>query len=391
MPLLTEIEAAIRVRMSPELLRWFTAYAPKPGTRRKLSFETRQDEYFYDEKELLEFDSFLKEPWSHAPGARLHMPAGIVREIQAESHSGCAVCNVGNDGEAAHIDAVRDSHSNHPHNLIWLCPNHHTAYDHGHRLHATLDRPLVQYLKDRLLNEQVRCWRTELRAMQGVLLLIGELERLRTATQAPDMEMIHPSLMSMSTGTISTLRQIANRVLENEDEDFPHIPEERTLAQAVSLATDSDGLESIDAVNAVVAGVLEARDAYLDETFSTKCPLCDASSYHRGRRCPICNGSGIVASARADELDLAEFEDAVCPLCEGSRYHRSGVCLVCEGDGSVDIRDLEYIDLSEFEDAACPVCRESGRHQGEMCPICGGDGHVDIRDVGDIELYDHGV
>ena len=48
--LLSEYEAAVRVGMSPTLLRWLTKYAPKSGDARKLKVaQNTQDTLFFDE------------------------------------------------------------------------------------------------------------------------------------------------------------------------------------------------------------------------------------------------------------------------------------------------------------------------------------------------------
>ncbi len=59
---LSEVEAAIRLRMSPELLEYFTRYGAKAGIRRKLACETADGLRWYEEAELAAFDKFLREP-----------------------------------------------------------------------------------------------------------------------------------------------------------------------------------------------------------------------------------------------------------------------------------------------------------------------------------------
>ena len=47
-----------------------------------------------------------------------------------EANGACAICQAhGDTCEAAHLDPVSKSKNNHPENLLWLCSNHHTAYD----------------------------------------------------------------------------------------------------------------------------------------------------------------------------------------------------------------------------------------------------------------------
>ena len=48
---LTEVEAAIRLRMSPELLEYFTRVQAKAGIARKLACETKHGLRWYEEAE----------------------------------------------------------------------------------------------------------------------------------------------------------------------------------------------------------------------------------------------------------------------------------------------------------------------------------------------------
>lgn len=67
--------------------------------------------------------------WPMPPEAiKLNIPSGIKKEIKRESGGECAICGFG-EGEYTQIDPVSNSKNNHPHNLIYLCPNCHTKYD----------------------------------------------------------------------------------------------------------------------------------------------------------------------------------------------------------------------------------------------------------------------
>jgi hypothetical protein len=177
---LSEIAAAVRVRMSPRLLRWFTSYAPK-GDTRTLAFRPLDDgSYEYEESELHAFDEHLRTKWpaAHA-GKRPHVPTGIHEEIKIEAAGGCGFCQYMNKCEAAHIEAVATSLSNHPHNLLFACPNHHTEYDQGHKMLGTVNAATVKAVKKELLEARVRRWRAEARAENALLLLAAEVEELR--------------------------------------------------------------------------------------------------------------------------------------------------------------------------------------------------------------------
>lgn len=133
MQLISEYEAAALTALSPELLRWLTGHAPKHGSKRKLKIAKKDgDTFFFEKDELLAFDHWLKQPWPRKDGARPNIPSAIRREIKHEAGGSCAICHDHKDTcEAAHIDPVSVTDNNHPENLIWLCANHHTAYDKG--------------------------------------------------------------------------------------------------------------------------------------------------------------------------------------------------------------------------------------------------------------------
>jgi hypothetical protein len=121
---LTLQEAAHKLRMSVELVRWFTRYSPK-GDGRKLR---RNADGRFDEDELEAFDAYLWESWPDKyPGS------GILRELQLESRGRCGHCKDACDvRETAHIDRLNEElkhHCQHPHNLIELCRNCHGRYD----------------------------------------------------------------------------------------------------------------------------------------------------------------------------------------------------------------------------------------------------------------------
>jgi hypothetical protein len=101
-----EYEAARIVGLSPTLLRWFTSYAPRPGSERKLQIAKKeQDTIFFDEQELVYFNAWLALPWPQkVDESRPGIPVGIRDEIRVEANGECAICLAHSDKcEAAHI------------------------------------------------------------------------------------------------------------------------------------------------------------------------------------------------------------------------------------------------------------------------------------------------
>ena len=125
--LLSEYEAAATVGMSPTLLRWFTSHAPKSGDPRKLKIAKEVNGVvFFEEKELLSFNDWLRLPWPHKPGKRPNIPAGIRKEIEVEANGECAICNKNGDTcEAAHLNPVAKTKCNHPEELLNLLKSPH--------------------------------------------------------------------------------------------------------------------------------------------------------------------------------------------------------------------------------------------------------------------------
>lgn len=121
-------EAAHRLRMTVKLLLWFKSYSPK-GDGRKLRIVNESVE----QAELDSFNEYLLQPWPDR-----YPPAEIVREIARESRGLCGLCRSPWDlDEVAHIDRKDKEvayYSQHPSNLISLCPNCHTRYDRGDKL-----------------------------------------------------------------------------------------------------------------------------------------------------------------------------------------------------------------------------------------------------------------
>ena len=132
--ILNEYEAAATLSISPELLKYCASHTVKSGHTRKLVGTKNANGLFsFEEDELLSYDKYLREEWpSSMPGERPHLPDAFKTEIRTEACGECAICLAnGNSCEAAHIAAVHKSKSHHPHNLIWLCANHHTKFDKG--------------------------------------------------------------------------------------------------------------------------------------------------------------------------------------------------------------------------------------------------------------------
>lgn len=375
MALLSEIQAALRVGMSPRLLRWFSSYAPKIDGKRKLAFESKNGEHYYVEGDLLAFDAFLKEPWPNGPGDRPPIPAGILDEIRAEAHFQCAVCGHGNDGEAAHILAVHTSHSNHPHNLLWTCPNHHTAYDHGHRMHATLKEEGVKAVKRRIRESQERLWRIEAQAGSAIVALIQDIEAIRAALAASGVDQFRPGLLAAARWAGTKFQSEASNGNRTE---------EGALARRVRAAIPSAGIEDESAIEAVV----RARDEFLQEKDEVVCPACNGEgAFGLYDVCPACGGDAYMSREDASLVDERDYEQIECAVCRGRGLRGGDDCPACGGEGTLERRYASTLDIRDYEDAPCPLCRETGRFRDrDACPVCGGEGRLEQRLLAQVDL-----
>src|SRR5690606_12605760 len=107
--------------------------------------------------------------------SRPNIPAGIKKEIKKESGGKCAICGFG-EGEYAHIDPVSNSKNNHPHNLIYLCPNCHTAYDKKKKTsYSTSD---MKEIKNEILKVQIINWTSYARLYNSVISLANSLSSI---------------------------------------------------------------------------------------------------------------------------------------------------------------------------------------------------------------------
>jgi hypothetical protein len=203
--LLTQYEAAVTVGLSPELLRWLTNYAPKQGDPRKLKFaKEKNGVLFFEVAELRSFNEWLKQPWPQKEGKRPAIPSEIRNEIKKEANGECAICNSHKDAcEAAHLDPVAKSKNNHPENLLWLCRNHHKAYDGGLFGPDDENAEFVKSFKVALHRHKMRMWSMQNDLSSKLLSLLADCDRLgRQLILAKTTEQINAGVRSRITNPV---------------------------------------------------------------------------------------------------------------------------------------------------------------------------------------------
>lgn len=121
--LLDPLEAAYLLGITPELLFAYVRFAPKTRMEplRRLKAVQDSGRTMFMRADLLEFDAYLRQPWSNSGDDRPSLPNYVVEYLKVECGGQCARCGKGYKLENAHIEDYSRSLSHHHHNLIRLC------------------------------------------------------------------------------------------------------------------------------------------------------------------------------------------------------------------------------------------------------------------------------
>lgn len=380
--LCSEYEAACLTGMSPELLRWLTSYAPKSGISRKLKVaEKRDGTYFYEQDELLGFSDWLKAPWPRKKdGTRPHVPEAIRREIINEANGECAICHGHKDTcEAAHLDPVHKSLNNHPDNLLWLCSNHHTAYDGGLFGPNRENAEFVINFKHVLHRYKLMLWRTQHEISQKLLTVLEDCDGLAKQLQKATSREQVKAIEKIAKATLETLPILAP--VSKRDPKYNNYKSISKNIRSISKDTSSiaQRLEKVQGV----------RQEYITAYGFIPCLLCKGNGRYEGADCPVCNGDREIEEKTASRIDLSDFEIMDCPVCSGLGRVGGEDCPACGGDAHMEKRFAQRIDVLDYQKVECPLCTGSRRHKGNDCPVCGGEGELDKRLVSHVDLGEY--
>ncbi|MGM9517036.1 HNH endonuclease [Roseateles sp. DB2] len=379
--LFNEYQAAALLGISPQLLRYFAARQVKWKDKRKLTVaKVENDALYFDEAELKSYDIWLRAPWPSAEKTRPPLPEAIREEIRREASLECAVCKTsGQTGEAAHIDPVATGKCNHPHNLIWLCSNHHTKFDSGLFGPKGADNELIVSLKRVLLHFQRHAW-----------LGLAEISKQIAGTLSLCVEMKAHLAKARDAGEVQAVEQVAKEVLAL----LPTLAAQSTLDAVqptlsklmAGMSAAGGGTGASTEAQLDVAAQLEVE--FLLNSGLKQCPLCDGTKSHNGYECPVCVGDGAIP--RDLDPDLDEFQMVTCGLCEGARHYEGEDCPACGGEGALERRFAERIDFSRYKSVECRLCKGEKVWDGEQCPVCAGEGEVPrhYADQVDLNQYD---
>lgn len=378
---LSEYEAAAISGLSPELLRWLTTHAPKQGLSRKLKVaEVKGETYFFEKEELLSFNNWLKSPWPHKDGQRPHIPTAIRREIKNEANGECAICQSHKDTcEAAHLDLVSKSNNNHPENLLWLCSNHHTAYDAGLFGPNKENAEFVVSFKRVLHRHKQMLWRMQHEISHKLFIVLQNCDALAKQLET-----------AKTPEQIKAVEQLAKKTLAVLPALAPVSKKDPGYAAYKSISTSVLSLsKDKSAISARLQKAQNIQREYVAALGFVPCPLCRGAGRHGGTDCPVCNGDGEIGERIADSVDLRAYQQVDCPICKGEGHFRGTDCPACGGDRQMDRRYAESIDAREYQEVDCPLCEGSGRFEGSDCPACGGNARMDRRHADKIDLSEY--
>lgn len=391
---LSEIEAAIHLKTSPELLRYFTRRAVKKGETRKLAYTKKNDMRWFARAELDDYDEYLREPWPKDPGAqRPTLPPKIREDIMLEAMCSCPVCGHDASGEAAHIKPVSETNSHHPENLIWLCPNHHKMVDKVAEA-RNVTMTMVIGLKEMLIERRMMQLHAVRNASADFLDAIRRLQNLAALLDAVEFAEAKKGLEAIGKLDIAALEAVATKVVAGYQAGKDGYAEPlNELATSIKTTLKSSVKPSKHIKKNVITLVADkagkARTHYLKETGQVDCPVCKGSGRHNGNDCAACGGEGAVPEERADHIDRDDYELVDCPVCEGSRRHKHNDCPRCGGEGEFERRYLAHADASDYDDVDCPTWEGSGRRNGSDCGDCGGEGTMEKRFADQLDPADH--
>ncbi|WAC20898.1 hypothetical protein OVA24_05820 [Luteolibacter sp. SL250] len=383
MALLSLIESAVKVGYSIKLLQYLMKECPKHKESRVLPCRVIDGDPFIEEKELLAYQRYLNERWPIPNGkTRPPMRKAIADDVKSESHYGCAICGNGNHGEVAHIHAAADGACNGPDNLIYLCPNHHTAYDYGHKVAANIRREVVDAAKTMKRDSRRRILRHELNAAKAMFGLIQRIKKILDQLgkeKELDLREVGVTEMRLLMAEVTNASVKASEAAQ-KDQDHTEVELELTkiAPKIAALAGIGEASTSESGLREAATEVVAVSNKVIIDLGEIECPHCEGAGQYGmgGSYCSFCGGSCYVSTDLAEGYDPNDIDEVACPRCEG--HCQTGwvgdLCAYCKGDGYVTTDEADDYDPEEIDEIECPHCEGSGKMglAGSLCSVCGG-------------------
>jgi hypothetical protein len=383
MALIAEIEAAMHMGISVELLGYFTETCPKYGEDRLLPRKVIDNVPHFDSNELLSYQKYLSQPWPKKPGSqRPHIPEAIKNDVRAECHLACAICGDLNKGEIAHIEAVATTANNSPDNLVLLCPNHHTEYDLGFKPSSNVNLDALKAAKLLKRQARIRTQRYEANAYKtaaSVMTTVKKLEtKLKTLESQQLIEVYETELAALMRGLPGMLD--ASQAEAKKDKSLEDVGTlvgkvAPTISRATKGLSSSATPMQIRNAAATVSAAVEESLIELDEG---DCPHCGGSGTTGlvGDFCAYCKGDMVISEEQAKDYDPQEIDETDCPHCGGRGLTgiTSFICDYCGGSCRVSRMTASMYDPDEMDEVDCPHCGGRGMTglAGDVCAYCNG-------------------
>jgi len=247
----------------------------------------------------------------------------IKKDIKQEAHLACAICGHMDNGEVAHIEAVKKTYNNSPDNLIFLCPNHHTKFDLGFKPASNVTDEEVRAAKLIKRQSRARMMRVEADVTKAYLVVLAMITRLKKQIDKAAGSAVskiyltevkslleHSTRLGEKVASASKSGTADSALQKHLREHAPTI----TKLSAEGLAAKTSG-ELAAKISSVVDESLDVLEA-LDEV---DCPHCGGRGTTGliGDWCKYCRGSQQVASARAEAYNPDDLDEQECPHCRG--------------------------------------------------------------------------
>ena len=305
MPLLSIVESARKLGWSVELLKYLTANCPKHGETRKVQFKKIGDNIFIEESDLLAYQRYLNEPWPIPDGQkRPPMRDAIADDVKAESHYECAICGRGDHNEIAHINAVAHCASNSPDNLIFLCPNHHTAYDFGFKRANNVNVEAIEAAKLVKRESRRRALRYEANAAKAMLQLVQQVKKLEEKLKTVEDDQIRQVNMTEMKSLLALIPKTSEEAAAQARKDQDYTASEAAMVKLApnlaALAGSASKNDSDQKIRRSAVEVVEASSKALFDLNEVDCALWRSGTGRPNgnplwllRRLMLCNrGSG---------------------------------------------------------------------------------------------------
>jgi hypothetical protein len=386
MPYLTLAEAAIKIAYSVELILQLTKTCPKSGETRVLPASETPSGLLIDERELIEYQHYLNQPWPLPPkGQRPRIPKAIADDVRSESHFACAICGHMDNGELAHIEPCATSLNNSPDNLIYLCPNHHSKYDLGFVPATNITQVDIEAAKQLKRLSRVRMLRHEANATKTLRALLEFCAKLDFDSRtAPSADLRTISVTELKN-LIAAIPELSRKACEQAKRDSPVDSIDAELVRiapsiAVCAQRTMDSSSEVDVRRNARSTIATAKSVIIDID-EVLCPHCGGRGQTGlgGRFCAFCKGSCFVSRAKHSAYDRSCIDEVDCPRCGGTGQtgFAGDLCSYCKGDGFVTHEEFDSYDEKDMDEVDCPHCEGDGRYGYDaICAYCRGSCYV---------------